>query len=104
MLDPNAAVVREALSGDLAELHGGMDKLAREVHEIHEALTGNGLGVSHGLIGCVQRLEAGHEQLRCQVAEIEHRWQRVKWAAVGIALGSGFGGAGLATVLLKAVG
>jgi len=102
MVDSQA--IREALAGDLAELHGGIARLSEQVRQIDVALAGNGLGVSHGLIGCVQRLEALQVEQGRQLACVEGRWQKIKWAVVGIALGSGLGGASLATALLRTIG
>jgi hypothetical protein len=101
--DTTPAAVRAALAGDLAELQRGLETLTEQVEQINVALTGNGLGVSHGLIGCVQRLDQQQSNQAAQITCIENRWQKIKWAIVGIALGSGLGGAGLATALLKAV-
>jgi len=104
MTDINAAAVRDALAGDLAELQRGLEEITVQVEQINVALTGNGLGVSHGLIGCVQKIEAQQEVQVGQISCIENRWQRVKWALIGVALGSGVGGGGIAYGLLRAVG
>lgn len=102
--DTTPAAVRAALSGDLAELRRGLEQLSDQVHEINVALTGNGLGVSHGLVGCVQRLEKQAEEQNTRIGCVEGRWQKAKWALIGIAAGSGLGGAGLTALILKAAG
>ncbi len=104
MTATDAAAIREALSGDLAELRRGQEKLGREVHQVNEALTGNGLGVSHGLIGCVKTLEECVEGLTGRVSAIENRWNHVKWVLFGIALGSGIGAGALVDGLIRAIG
>jgi hypothetical protein len=101
--DVTVAAIRSAVAGEFAELHARLTPLEDNMGKILQALTGNGLGVSKGLIGCVRSLEEQQETQQGRLDCIENRWQKIKWAVIGIALGSGLGGAGLATAILKAV-
>lgn len=99
-----AASVRSAVAGEFAELRAEINEVKAGQHEILKALTGNGLGVSHGLIGCVQKIEDQQQEQSRRLGCLENRWQRIQWTLIGVGLGSGLGGAGIATILVKAFG
>lgn len=71
----------ESLTVEIRELH-------RKVDELVVAITGNGMGVSKGLVGCVQEQEDKIETLCTRVSALEDRWKKVMWMGSGLVLGT----------------
>jgi len=97
MLQLMTDVVSAALDARLGEME-------TQVSAMYGALTGNGLGVSEGLIKKVHDLEACDQNLCARIAAIEQKLDRVKWTTIGLAAGLGAASGSLITLISRAIG
>jgi len=81
-----------------------VDQLTSDVRDIRVALTGNGYGVSKGLIGSVENLCGQVETLEVRVERVEDWQATVKWTVIGAAIGSGVASGTIITLIVKALG
>ena len=114
-----AAIVADAVDTQLADIKTALSESKESLYEIKTALTGNGLGANHGLIERMAKVEGSIEALQAEVhkaisdaaAQVEKvaqaqeaRWSRLKWTSVGIGIGSGVSGAGVALTVVRMLG
>ena len=112
-------IVADAVDTQLADIKVALDEVKSLGYETRAALTGNGLGANHGLIERMSKVEGSIEALQAEVhkaiadaarqvevvaAAQEARWSRLKWTSVGIGIGSGVSGAGVALGVVRMLG
>lgn len=106
-------------------------EVGRKVGEIHDAITGNGLGVHTGILGRLERLddrdreakaellatktamealveqyrkesERRHREHEQEIRDLYQRWDRVKWWIAGATVGGSVVGGGIVAAILDA--
>ena len=74
-------------------------QLLSDVAAILVALEGNGLGSSEGVIERVHKLERADEKTAIEIRSLRQEFRewrmKIRWSAVGMGVGAGFGGGGL---------
>ena len=85
------------------DIQGAIDSLTQIASRLEVSIVGDEYG-NLGLVARVDRVEDRQERISTNVSDLQSKWERVKWTALGWGVGAGLGSGGLLALFIQLSG